>query len=241
MKTAIISDIHGNARALKAILNDMEQQDVQQLYVIGDICFRGPEPKNALETVRALPAKVLQGNADLWTVRGLQKEEVPEKALAIMNQEREWTAERLTEADMDYLAQLPAEFYDEIGNGLKMHTFHATPDSLFEPVKKDASADELRNKLTLERDADVYVYGHVHTPFVREVNGKTIVNTGSVGLPFDHDPRPSYAIIDTSTGKIEATIRRVSYNLDEVINQYDANNYPNSEQMKTIIRDGAIK
>ncbi|SFE35058.1 metallophosphoesterase family protein [Alteribacillus iranensis] len=238
MQIALLSDIHGNARALKAVLKELKMQKIDQLYVLGDLCYRGPEPKNSLETVRSYPAKVLKGNADEWIVRGVKKGEVPDKALALMNQEREWALERLTSDDLHYLEQLPEFFVDELSDEVTMHAFHATPDSLFDVVPADASDDTLENQLNTREEANLIVYSHVHTPFIRKIGDKTYINTGSVGLPFDGDPRPSYVLVNIHEGDISASIERVEYDNEKVMRQYDANDYPNSEQMKHVIQTG---
>lgn len=237
VQIALLSDIHGNARALKAVLNHLKDKKIDQMYILGDICYRGPEPKNALETVRSSPAKVLKGNADEWVVRGVLKNEVPDNALALMNQEREWTVERLSSDDINYLSRLPESFVETFSDAVTMHAFHATPTSLFDVVTADASNEEMEEKLADHTDANLIVYGHIHTPYIKTIGNKTIINTGSVGLPFDGDPRPSYVLLDVKDNTFSASIHRVSYDLERVLNQYEANDYPNSEQMKMVIKN----
>ncbi|MDR7000620.1 metallophosphoesterase family protein [Neobacillus niacini] len=58
MRLAFISNIHGNAIALNAVLNDIRQKNVDKVYVLGDLCFRGPEPKRSLDMVRGLILKL---------------------------------------------------------------------------------------------------------------------------------------------------------------------------------------
>ena len=53
------------------------------------------------------------------------------------------------------------------------------------------------------------VYGHVHRPFVRELEGMTVANGGSVGMPHDGDPRASYLLIDDGRPQV----RRVAYDV----------------------------
>ncbi|MGY4690054.1 metallophosphoesterase family protein [Salibacterium sp. K-3] len=238
MKIALLSDIHGNARALKAVLNDLKEKHIDQMYILGDLCYRGPEPKNALETVRSTPAKVLKGNADEWVIRGVKKGEVPDSALAIMNQEQDWTVERLSSDDIHYLEQLPSSFLETFDQSVTMHAFHAAPDSLFDVIPADATDDTLLEKLGTEPDADIVVYGHIHTPYIRRAGGTTFINTGSIGLPFDGDPRPSYVLLEVENGTFEASIERVDYEKERVMDQYDANDYPNSRQMKQIVDTG---
>src|SRR5690606_39926340 len=70
---SFIADIHGNGVALDAVLEDIERQKVDRIAVLGDIAFRGPEPKRVLERVRSLSADVIKGNADEWTVRSEER------------------------------------------------------------------------------------------------------------------------------------------------------------------------
>jgi len=95
LKLAFISDIHGNAHALEAVLEDIEQKRADKIFVLGDLCFRGPEPQRAYEMVMALNTEVIKGNADEWVYRGVGMNEVPEKAYEMMNRERDWTVSRM--------------------------------------------------------------------------------------------------------------------------------------------------
>ncbi|RSL33411.1 metallophosphoesterase [Salibacterium salarium] len=238
MQIALLSDIHGNARALKAVLNDLKDKNIDQIYILGDLCYRGPEPKNALETVRSTPGKVLKGNADEWIIRGVKKGEVPDSALALMNQEQEWSVERLSSEDINYLNNLPESFLETLSDHVTMHAFHATPDSLFDVVTADTPDEELVEKLTVNNDANVIVYGHIHTPYIKTIGNKTFINTGSIGLPFDGDSRPSYVLLQVEDDSFSADIHRVTYDTSRVVDQYDANNYPNSQQMKQVVKNG---
>lgn len=103
MKIAFISDIHGNAISLDSVIADLNRKSVDQIFVLGDLFYRGSEPKRALGLIRSLNAEVLKENADEWVVRGVKKGEVPDQALDIMNKERDWTISQLDAEDIDYL------------------------------------------------------------------------------------------------------------------------------------------
>ncbi|MFC4401879.1 metallophosphoesterase family protein [Gracilibacillus xinjiangensis] len=238
MKLALISDIHGNSVALEAVLADIETRNVDQIIVLGDLCYRGPEPKQALDLIRALNAKVIKGNADEWVIRGVNQGEVPDKALELMKMEQAWIRQKLSDADVQYLEQLPSELSLTYGN-MSIHAFHATPHSLFDIVLPEQTNEELLMKLTANRDADLYIYGHIHRAYMRVVNGKTIINSGSVGLPFDGLNQASYAIVEINDQSFITSHIRVPYDIEQVCKQYEANNYPNKEMMQQIIRTGS--
>lgn len=239
MKYAFISDIHGNADALEAVLADIEKKNIDKVCVLGDIAYRGPEPKRSIESVQNLNTEVIKGNADEWVVRGVKKGEVPEKALELMTTERAWTVSQLSKEDIDYLEKLPEEISFE-QDGISFHAFHATPDSLFDVVLPTAEDSVIEEKLMQKQSADVYLYGHIHKSYIRHFNGKTIINLGSVGLPFDGIAKASYAIVEIGNGTISTSIERVSYDIEQVIRKYEQSGYPNTDMMANILRTGQV-
>lgn len=239
MRVAFISDIHGNATALEAVLKDIENKVVDRIYVLGDLCFRGPEPKRSLELVRQLNTHVIKGNADEWVVRGVNKGEVPDAALDIMNKERDWTVSQLDVESLGYLEKLPVKLALEFG-GLKVKAFHATPDSLFEVVLPSESDELINNKMMEGDNADIFIYAHIHKPFIRYIEGKCIMNIGSVGLPFDGMIKSSYGLIEINDDGWQISIVRVSYDVNKVIKQINESTYPNVELIRKILINGKM-
>ncbi|TSB46968.1 metallophosphoesterase family protein [Alkalicoccobacillus porphyridii] len=237
MKLAFLSDIHGNATALEAVLNELNQQEIDKIYILGDLCFRGPEPKRVLEIIHGLSnVEVIKGNADEWLTDGFRDGEFPEDALAVLNEERNWTLQRLTDEDLDYLIQLPKEILlDELDSII--HAFHATPDSLYEVVPAD-DAQKIEDVIMQKDEADIYIYGHTHIPYVRSMHGKSVINTGSVGLPFDGHPLASYVVVDIEEGRHRFHLNRVPYNREHVVELYRQSGYPNLKALGTVIYYG---
>jgi len=238
MKLAFISDIHGNANALDAVLADIKEKNIDKIYVLGDLCYRGPEPQRSLDLVRSLNTEVIKGNADEWVVRGVKQGEVPEQALEMMNKERNWICSQLTEESIDYLRNLPIELTIE-QSGLRIHAFHATPESLFEVVLPSENEETLSSKL-MSNEADLFIYAHIHRPYIRYINGKCIMNIGSVGLPFDGVKRASYAIVDISEESFQTSIVRVAYDINQTIDQFQNSDYPNKGQLIEILRNAVL-
>ncbi|RXI97758.1 metallophosphoesterase [Anaerobacillus alkaliphilus] len=236
MKYAFISDIHGNAVALEAVLEHIKKQEVDKIIVLGDICYRGPEPKKSLELVRSLQTEVVKGNADEWIVRGVKSGEVPEDVLELMNKERAWAFTQLEPSDTDYLQGLPHSIQLDLEK-VKVSVFHATPDSLFDIILPNEE-DEIIEKSLMTTEAQVYIYGHIHVPYIRFLKGKIVINTGSVGLPFDGLSKASYAIVECNAGNIKTSIERVTYDKERVIELYKEVGYPNAEMMSNIIYHG---
>lgn len=240
MKLAFISDIHGNSTALEAVLAHIHEKHADQIYVLGDICYRGPTPKKSLDLVRSLHTEVIKGNADEWVVRGVRQGEVADSALELMNKEREWTVAQLDASDLDYLAGLPTELHLE-HEGIRIHAFHATPASLFDIVAPGSEDEVLHTKLMSAADADVYVYAHIHKPHIRYLNGRIVINIGSVGLPFDGLAKASYALVEIRNGSLTTSIERVAVDTEKVVREYEEVRYPNAEMMTRIVRQASVK
>lgn len=235
MKIAFISDIHGNAVALEAVLEDIGKKKVDKVYVLGDLAYRGPEPKRSIELIQNLNTEVIKGNADEWIIRGVRKGEVPDQALDLMNKERDWTISELEEADINFLKELPMDLAFQ-QDGISIYGFHAVPDSLFDVVLPHEKDQEIEQKIFTKMNADIYLYGHIHKSYVRTIQGKTLINLGSVGLPFDGISKASYAILEINNGNFSTSIERVNYDTEKVIEQYKQVDYPNKEMMENIIR-----
>ncbi|AKG73899.1 metallophosphoesterase family protein [Salinicoccus halodurans] len=240
MKIAFISDIHGNATALEAVLTDIEKKQADKIVVLGDIAYRGPEPKKSLDLVRNLNTEVIKGNADEWVHRGINEGEVPDQALDMMKKEQEWTISNLSAEDLEYLRNLPVEVEVDLTEKIKVHCFHATPDSVFEVVKPAESDRTLEEKLMTNKEAHIFLYGHIHLPYVRHINGKCVANLGSVGLPFDGLNHASYLIAEGDGEQFNIGVQRVQYDVEKVKKQLEENEYPNLEFLSGIIERGAL-
>jgi len=237
VRVAFIADIHGNGVALDAVLEDIEKRKVDRIAVLGDIAFRGPEPKRVLERVQSLTADVIKGNADEWTVRGVRPGEVPEAARAMMNREREWTAAQLEEKDLQYLRHLPESLELELSETIRVHAFHATPESLFDVVPPETDAATMKVRMMSRDGIRLFVCAHIHLPYIRFIDGRCIVNTGSVGLPFDGLPQASYALVEDEGDRFRVTIQRVPYDVEKVVKQFTNGGYPNRDLLIRVVRE----
>ena len=248
MKLALISDIHGNAAALDAVLRDLDAQRPDRVFVLGDLAYRGAEPKRTLALVRSLGCPVIGGNADLWVTRGIREGEVAAAALERMRREREWTLAHLDDADLAYLAALPDAHSEELPGGAPLLLCHAAPDDRFRIVRPDAPDGELLATFARGRKpaangpapapAAVAAYGHIHLPFVRFAQGVAVINPGSVGLPFDGVAKASYALLEFDRAGVAVSIRRAAYDLDRATEALARLDYPEAELVARAIRTG---
>ena len=212
MKIAVLSDIHANLPAFEAVLAHLASVEPHHVLVGGDIINRGPHPRECLELVIERIEhhgwQVLKGNHEDYVLKAAQgTERLPEWERKLCRHSA-WTADRLTG-----LLPLIAAWEDSIElpmpDGSHLTCFHASKKGnrvgLYEFMQ---DAEMLEH---VHPAPSAMCVGHTHVPFVRFIEGKLIVNSGAVGMPFDRDPRASYALFEWSPEGWNAEIIRVPY------------------------------
>jgi predicted phosphodiesterase len=129
-----------------------------------------------------------------------------------------------------WLRTLPLEWRD----GSRVALVHAVPGDSWRGVLPDATDEDL-SAVYGPLGAALAVYGHIHRPYVRRIDGLTIANSGSVGLPWDGDPRASYLLIEDG----EPIVRRVAYDIERHIASLDRSGYPSSRWLAEQARSAA--
>jgi putative phosphoesterase len=173
-------DVHGNLRALEAVLEEIP--DDATIVVGGDVVAGGEQPSGALERLRALGERVIwiRGNAD----RELHPEEEGLAPQDFLDEARA----ALTEEQIEFLHDLPPTA--QIGNVLYVHASPRNDLDIF----TELTPEERIAFLFADVDADVVVCGHTHMQFDRVVAGKRVVNSGSVGMPYEVEPGAYWTI-----------------------------------------------
>ena len=244
MRLAILSDIHANLPALEAVLADVEEAAVGELWCLGDVVGYGAQPDECASLVAERCALCLVGNHDLAVLGELDISSFSPAAAAAVR----WTQETADPATLDFLRRLePADETREAA------LYHASPrDPVWEYVLWPDQAAEC----IAVQAARVSLIGHSHVAlfFVMAEDrrparrtameldeaargaqagagtrldlseGRWLINPGSVGQPRDGDPRAAWLELDTSAW--EATYHRVEYEIDRAAEAIDATDLP---------------
>jgi predicted phosphodiesterase len=181
MRFLCISDIHGHADALAAVLATAERRGFSKLLVAGDLCFPGPSPLDTWRRLTAANAICVQGVGDraLATVDLDNLRATSEHERTRLERLRT-TRSELGELILARLAKLPKTHRITIETGGEILLVHGSPLDASEPFSHEMSDDEL-NALIADEPADIIVCGASHVPFDRQVGETRIVNVGSVG------------------------------------------------------------
>jgi len=216
MKVGLVSDVHANLPALEAVLDDMPP--VETVVCAGDVVGYNPWPAACLDRVRDLADATVRGNHDRTV-------ETPERYRGNRMAEAglEHAKAELSADELAWLRSLPraASFAD--GRYLLVHS-HPAPEREDAYVYPEKFGTLDRYLDDLDGDLDGLVLGHTHVQGSRSVDGRLVVNPGSVGQPRDGDPDAAYAVLDTDADTVD--LRRVAYDIDRVVEAVSAAELP---------------
>jgi predicted phosphodiesterase len=219
MRVAVVSDIHANLHALEAVLGAIDVDPVDELWCLGDLVGYGPKPNECCAIVQARAAVCLCGNHDL-AVRGtLDLVEFSGDA----GTAAAWTRDVLADDARAFLNSLaPA------GKAAGVALFHG---SARDPVWEYVLSDEAALTTFMLTEEPLVLVGHSHAALqiaLREtvlegglapngtelelLDGRWLLNPGSVGQPRDGDPHAAYLLLDLDAQR--ASFRRVPYDVD---------------------------
>ncbi len=213
MRIAVVSDIHGNRTALEAVVADLREAAPDLVLHGGDLADGGSSPVGVVDRIRELGWAGVMGNTDEMLVRRESLEDFAAQSKAppaMWEKIREIagaTRAALGEERLAWMAQLPMAIRRP---GFAL--VHARPGDCWRAPAAEASDAELE-AIYGALGEPVVAYGHTHVPSIRRLSGalRAVVNTGSVGLPYDGDARASYLLLDGDG----ATIRRVEYDMEK--------------------------
>jgi putative phosphoesterase len=205
MRVLVVSDIHGNLAALKAALRVPHDA----LVCLGDTVGYGPEPGACVLLIHERATLAIKGNHDHALVSGADPG-CPEKFRWLADATSPLARTQVTPAEMSYLGGLPDSVIQEF-DGTRYLFLHATPSDPLHRYLGPYEAGWLEELRQVE--ADVVVTGHTHIQFLLTLQGKRVVNPGSVGQPKDGDCRAGYALLEDGA----VTLGRAEYDIERTV------------------------
>jgi predicted phosphodiesterase len=222
LKTALISDIHGNIDALESVLADIDQQGITEILCLGDIVGYGAAPAECLRLVRERCSIILMGNHEAYTLLELEGLNLSARVLSGIRH----TQNKITEEERRWIRSLPLSA--EVGAITIVHATLHRPDSFEYLSGRTEFLRHFENQRT-----PVSFFGHTHKPEIALLRGDLdvgfgipgegevlldraracAINVGSVGQPRDGSTRASYGIYDPEEHSF--TLRRVSYDIQK--------------------------
>jgi predicted phosphodiesterase len=224
-RLALISDIHANLPALRAVLADIDDRaNIDAIYHLGDLTGYAPWPNEVVSLLRDRAIPGISGNYDSTVATdykhcGCRADTPHDEELSHIS--FEWTRSHVTPETKKYLGTLPFRLdirpfgghvsgptITLVHGNQTLNTVYVTED------RSDAFLEKMAKDLGSRPD-DVICFGHTHKPWHRVVEGVQFVNTGSVGRPKDGDPRAGYVLLTTEGSGVRIEFVRVAYDVDE--------------------------
>ena len=233
MRIAVISDIHGNLVALDAVLADIDRSRPDALVCLGDVVESGPQPREVLARLRAIGSVNLMGNTD-ERVLSPRPYEPPNEHARRSAEIEAWCVGLLSDEDRALMRSFQATATLALDRTTSMLCFHGSPRSNVEVIRATTPEADLEPMLA-GAGAQVLIGGHTHTQMLRRHREQLIVNTGSVGLPFElvlggvrRPPWAEYAMVEARDGGLRVDLRRVPIDLVALARAAHASGMPHA-------------
>jgi predicted phosphodiesterase len=222
-RVAALADVHGNAPALEAVLDDVRREEPDLLVFCGDLTW-GPLPEETLELLRPLDALFVRGNAERELLRLFDG--LPDDA----GERARFLVERHDAAARELVASFRDSVVVEI-DGLGTTRFcHGSPRSDEELVTPETPVERVREFLGGVEERAL-VTAHTHVSYERVVDATRLLNPGSVGLPYEGRPGAYWALLGPGVEH-----RRTEYDLDEAERHIAAGGGPFAELTMELLR-----
>lgn len=235
MRTAVLSDVHGNLEALEAVVADLDRVGADRVICLGDLVGYGPDPEAVVTWVRQLGCLCIRGNHEAALAARKERERMNFQA----KENNISTANLLSPDNFLYCCELPRTL--DFGDALFVHG--CPPDSVNTYMYMLSDADVCR--IFAEDPHTLFFVGHTHElALIHQEGGEVIrnrlavgvyhlaagckylINCGSVGQPRDHDRRSKYLVWDSNTAELE--VRAVEYDVESTAKKIEERGFPQS-------------
>jgi len=220
MRIGVVSDPHGCLVGLKATLDWLEEEEIDVIVCAGDVASFGPQPNECISLLAERNIATVQGNSDRDILLPSLAEQHTDERTTQITAIDDWCRERLTSASRQWLAALPPRLTPAPGV-LIVHGGVEEPDEI---VDADASP-------SFPQGVSLVAAGHLHVPFVIHTEQGTWVNAGSAGRSCDGDPRAALGVLEQQSRRWEASVHRISFDLEATVRAIRKSNIPYAERL----------
>jgi len=241
MRVAILSDIHGNMVALEAALSDIEKRGGgDRILCLGDVASVGPQPRETLQFLRRAKWPCVLGNTDEVlansTPESYDDSDATQEEKERMKALDKWTARQIGVADRRFLARFRPMIEAKVPP-ITLLCYHGSPRSNKEGITA-TTPDEMLSTMIKGRAATLFAGGHTHVQMLRRLEEATVMNPGSVGLPYIRDSNgkfrnptwAEYAVLAIEGPDLGVELRRAKYDFGELERAVRDSGLPNPDR-----------
>ena len=202
IKVALLSDIHSNFDALSAVFKTTQFNDCDIRINCGDLVGYYFEPKKVFDSIRQMQFYSVKGNhEEILEIAKNDVDYLKQLVLSkIYGKSHEYALKQLNNEDLSYLFSLPINLEVQMPQG-KLHICHGSPLSTNDYLYPDTYFNV--KDFNLRNDIKWLILGNTHIQMEKKMNGLRIINPGSVGQARDGSGLAQWAILDTTSDKVE--------------------------------------
>lgn len=246
MRIAIITDIHGNAAALKAVLSEIDnRKDIDHIYCLGDTIGIGPDSNEVLHRLFSRnDTSMITGNHDEAVLALAKGQEYPKSHLNV-REHHQWILDRIDKSFIVKLEQLPRTIKQNIeGHSILFTHYQIQNNKINDHISKDPFTPivnpSLENLETLFKgnNEDLICFGHHHPVHYFKGNKAVYINPGSLGC--NHKPIAPYAVIELSNDKIKINLEEAAYDNSAFLKSYHKLQVPDRDFILKVFHGSQI-
>lgn len=245
-RIALLADVHGNASALNAVIEDSIIESVTDYWFLGDLIMPGPGANDLFEILdRIKVATYVQGNWEDSFCEVLNKKiDFNNPTDIYVSRLVQYQCENLDENYINLIKNLPLHQTKQVNN-LSISISHNLQNKNYGgdlwPTNTQENFDQL-----FEYDYDIAIYAHTHHQLLRYSSaGQLIINPGTIGQPFyrwdkfRNDLRAQYAILEIDeTGIAEVRFKKISYDVEKELKNAFIKNIPYIDLYQEMLETG---
>ncbi|MGO1820368.1 MAG: metallophosphoesterase family protein, partial [Senegalia sp. (in: firmicutes)] len=213
MKIGVLADIHGNFTALEAVINYSMNQGIDHFIIAGDHISDCPNPNEVLNRISKLKGWTIGGNREEYILKTIDDKTTD------WNKYRQldsiiWTRDKLETHNIEFIRDLTNQKSIQIEDFDTIRVVHGSTDDVYEhlyPYKEDRLV-EILNKI----DEKVLICGHTHEQWSKVINGKLVLNPGSVGVHFNKESSAEFSILSWSNNEWTVQHKKIKYDIEKL-------------------------
>ncbi|MGH1284008.1 metallophosphoesterase family protein [Bacillus toyonensis] len=245
-KIAVLADVHGNATALKAVIEDSMKEGVADYWFLGDLIMPGPGSNDLFEMLDSINVDTyVQGNWEDSFLDVLNKNIDIDNATDIyVSRLVQYQCENLDKNYINHIKNLPLHITKQV-NDLSISISHNLQNKNYGGDLWPTNNQEQFDRL-FDRDYDIAIYAHTHHQLLRySSNDQLIINPGTVGQPFykwnklNSDLRAQYAILEIDeAGIADVRFKKVFYDVEKEYKNASNKNLPYIDLYRELLETG---
>jgi predicted phosphodiesterase len=242
-RVALISDTHGNAVGLEAVLAELRAESFDEIVCLGDVAQGGPQPAACVDRLRELGCRCVFGNTEHFLLTlDPGAEALDEERRARLVEVARWSADQLGPEGLDFLRSFEPTVELELDGGRRLLCFHGSPTSNEDIILPDTPRADIERMIGGRR-ADAFAGGHVHLQWIRRLGSALWFCVGSAGLVYEHgipeeelvfDPWTEFAVLTSDDGRLGVEFRRVAFDADRVVRAVRESGIPDGERLASM-------